>query len=93
MLRDAWLSGSLVIEKGILTEKTRTRVLFLGLPKGTRYAAEENSDRPTYQGIFGSDALSEYYAEKLKVYETDEVEFTGNTLVRTEHVMDVGTVV
>ena len=73
------------MEKSI---KTKIRVLFLGKPKGgkepTDYPYTENPEWPIYKGRFSSKALSKYYAEKLKEFETDDVELTGKNLIRTE---------
>ncbi|MYC24259.1 MAG: hypothetical protein F4X62_22585 [Caldilineaceae bacterium SB0662_bin_25] len=63
-------------------KKTRIRTLFLGRPKGDSFPGEENEEWPIYQGSFSHENLAARYREELKAYGR-EVEFTGQTLVRT----------
>ena len=55
---------------------TKIRVLFLSVPKETALCA------PMYRGEYSSEALAEQYMSKLSACKTEDVEFTGNNIIR-----------
>ncbi len=83
-LKLIWIGGIIGVEVFLLWGKTKIRVVFLSLPKGTRWPSEENPKSPEYSGKYSSESKAKYYAGKLSMFEGDDLEFVGKNLVRTE---------
>jgi len=69
-------------------EKTRVRVVFLSLPIGTQWVSEENPESPQNRGRYFSENRFVYYREKLSDLESEDLEFVGKDLIRTEADLD-----